>query len=100
MHTLKISEDNPKNREEFNETIKDLVSQVPKRNAVFLAGNFNAKTGSGWNIFKENIGKYGKGLMNSSGRRLLELCKAQNLCIMNTLVSTQKMPQNDVDCSE
>ena len=62
-------------REEFYETIESIIDKTPKRDAIILAGDFNAKTDSGWNEFRENIGKYGKGLMNSSGRRLLEMCK-------------------------
>ena len=66
---------NPELREEFYETIESIIDKTPKRDAIILAGDFNAKTGSGWNEFRENIGKYGKGLINSSGRRLLEMCK-------------------------
>ena len=74
-HTLKVSEGNPELRGELYETIESIIDKTPKRDAIILAGDFNAKTGSGWNEFRENIGKYGKGLMNSSGRRLLEMCK-------------------------
>ena len=71
---------------------KDTTSDViaSKRDAIILAGDFNAKTGSGWNEFRENIGKYGKGLMNSSGRRLLEMCKKNNLYITNTTFKHKK----------
>ena len=89
-HTLKVSEGNPELREEFYETIESIIDKTPKRDAIILAGDFNAKTGSGWNEFRENIGKYGKGLMNSSGRRLLEMCKKNNLYITNTTFKHKK----------
>ena len=81
---------NPELREEFYETIESIIDKTPKRDAIILAGDFNAKTGSGWNEFRENIGKYGKGLMNSSGRRLLEMCKKNNLYITNTTFKHKK----------
>ena len=64
-----------------------IITKTPKRDAIIVAGGFNAKTGSGWerDEFKGNIGKYQKGILNSSGTKLLETCKKHNLIITNTL---------------
>ena len=83
--TLEKSEKNHEEREEFYETLETIIDSIPKRDAVILADDFNARTGSGYNEFKENMGKFGKGQINSSGRRLLEMCKRTDMVISNTL---------------
>ena len=83
-HTLEKAEKCPEDREEFYEILETLVESIPKRDAVIIAGNFNAKTGSGYNDFKENMGRSGKGKMNSSGRRLLEMCQRTDTFLTNT----------------
>ena len=87
---MKTSEENPELREDFYETIESIIDKTPKRDVIILAGNFNTKTGSGWNDFKDNMGKYGKGLINISGRRLLEMRKNKNLYITNTTFNHKK----------
>ena len=89
-HTLKIAEENTEIREEFYETIENIIDKTPKRDVIILAGDFNAKTGSGWKEYKENMGRHGKGLINSSGKRLLEMCKKNNLFITNTTFKHKK----------
>ena len=83
-HTSEKTEKNPELREEFYEILEGTIDKVPKRDEVILAGDFNAKTGSGYNDFKDNMGKFGKGQMNNSGRRLLEMCRKTDLLITNT----------------
>ena len=61
-----------------------MISKFPKRDIVFIAGDFNAKVGSLRNKYPENIGQYGKGEANSSGKILLELCIRNGLSITNT----------------
>ena len=73
----------PKLREDFYESLNGTIEKVPKRN--FLAGDFNAKTGSGHQLYKEHRGKYGKGQMNESEKALLELCSKHDLVITNIL---------------
>ena len=58
----------PDNRELFSEQIHSVISKEKKsKNLVILFGYFNAKTGTGYQLYKENIGKYGKGKMNNNG---------------------------------
>ena len=46
--------------------------------------------GSGYQEYRENMGRYGKGIMNSSGKRLLKLCKTNDLIITNTKFKHKK----------
>ena len=48
-------------------------------------GDFNAKTGSGHTHYPENIGKYGKGHLNSNGEHLLQYAKENDLVLTNTI---------------
>ena len=89
-HTLQISEENPNDREDFYEILETLVDKIPKRDIVIIAGDFNAKTGSARDEFKENMGKFGKELLNSSGRRLLEMCRKEDIVLTNTISDHKK----------
>ena len=83
--TLPVSENNPKIREDFYEELEAIVRRVSNRDYLLTAGDFNAKTGRDWNDYPENIGKYGKGILNSNGKELLEFCNRQSLILTNTL---------------
>ena len=61
------------------------VRQVSNRDYLLIAGDFNAKVGREWDKYGENMGRYGKGEVNSNGKELLEFCNRQNLVITNTL---------------
>ena len=89
-HTLDKSEKEPNIREEFYEALEATIEKTAKRDLLVIAGDFNAKTGSGHEQYPLNMGKFGKGIMNSSGKRLLETCKAQNLLLTNTLFQHKK----------
>ena len=52
---------------------------------MIIAGDFNAKTGREWEAYPDNIGRYGKGEVNSNGKELLEFCNRQGLILTNTL---------------
>ena len=83
--TLGVSEKNPNVREEFYRTLTQVTLKVDKsRHMIVTIGDFNAKTGSGYRIYPENMGKYGKGLMNSNGEYLLEYTKEFDLYLTNT----------------
>ena len=60
------------------------MNDIASRNIMLILGDFNAKTGSGWSEFPGNMGKFGKGLINSSGRILLEFLTKQDLFLTNT----------------
>ena len=66
--------------DQLDKTVKNISS----RNIVLILGDSNAKTGSGWSEFPGNMGKFGKGLINSSGRILLEFLAKQDMFLTNT----------------
>ena len=83
--TLPVSENKPEVRESFYDDLEDVVRSTSNRDQLIVAGDFNAKTGREWKSYPENIGRYGKGEMNSNGKELLEFCHRQNLVLTNTL---------------
>ena len=72
--------------------ISEAIETVANRDFLIITGDFNAKVGSGRKDFPNNMGYYGKGEINSSGKYLLEMCKKYDLIITNTLFK-HKMSQ-------
>ena len=61
---------------------------TPKKDVLFIIGDWNAKVGS-----QETPGVTGKldlGLQNEAGRRLIEFCQENTLIIANTLFKQHK----------
>ena len=59
--------------ERFCEDLQDLLELTPRKNVLFIIGNWNAKVGS-----KETpgvTGKFGLGVQNEAGQRLIEFCQ-------------------------
>ena len=57
---------------------------MPKKDVLFIIGDWNAKVGS-----QETpgvTGKFGLGVWNEAGQRLIEFCQENALVIANTLV--------------
>ena len=67
----------------FYEDLQDLLELTPKKDVLFIIGNWNAKVGS--QEIPGVIGKFGLGVQNEAGQRLLELCQENALVIANTL---------------
>ena len=83
--TLAVSESHPNIRDDFYSILEKTICDVPKHNICIVLGDFNAKTGTGHSIFPENVGIFGKGILNSNGTYLLEVLSRQNMVITNTL---------------
>ena len=67
----------------FYEDLQDLLELTPKKDVLFIIGNWNAKVGS-----QETpgvTGKFGLGVQNEAGQRLIEYCPENTLFIANTL---------------
>ena len=69
--------------ERFYEDLQDLLELTPKKDACFLIGDCNAKVGS--QDIPGETGKFGLGLQNEVGQRLIEFCQENALVIANTL---------------
>ena len=62
---------------------EDLSELTPKKDVLFIIGYWNAKVGS-----QETpgvTGKFGLGVQNETGQRLIEFCQENTLVIANTL---------------
>ena len=74
--------------ERFYEDLQDLLEQTPKKDVLSTIGDWNAKVGS-----QETpgiIGKFGLGIGNEAGQRLIEFCQENALVIANTLFQQHK----------
>ncbi len=83
--TLPVSESKPEVREKFYQDLDSVIQGVSKRNFLTIGGDFNAKTGSGYVNHRENMGRFGRGELNSNGEHLLELAARHDLVLTNTL---------------
>ena len=74
--------------EQFYEDLQDLLELTPKKDVLLLIGEWNAKVGS-----QETpgvTGKFGLGIQNEAGQRLIEFCQENALDIANTLFQQHK----------
>ena len=69
--------------EQFYEDLQDLLELTPKKDVLFIIGDWNAKVGC-----QETPGVTGKfafGVQNEARQRLIEFCQENKLVIANTL---------------
>ena len=74
--------------EQFYEDLQDLLELTPKEDVLFIIRDWNAKVGS-----QETpgvIGKFGLGVQNEAGQRLIAFCQENALVIANTLFQQHK----------
>ena len=72
----------------MNSSIQDLLELTPPKYVIFIIGDWNAKVGS-----QETPGvtrKFGLGMRNEAGQRLIEFCQENALLIANTLFQQHK----------
>ena len=74
--------------EQFCEDLQDLLQLKPKKDVLFIIGDWNSKVGS--QETPRVIGKFGLGLQNEAGQRLIEFCQENALVIANTLLQQHK----------
>ena len=74
--------------EQFYEDLQDLLELTPRKDVLFIIGDWNAKVGS-----QETpgvTGKFGLGLQNEVWQRLIEFCQENTLVITNILFQQHK----------
>ena len=74
--------------ERVYEDLQDLLERTPQKDVLFIIGDWNAKVGS-----QETLGvtgKFGLGVQNEAGKRLIEFCQENTLVIANTLFQQHK----------
>ena len=74
--------------ERFYENLWDLLELTPKKDVLFSIGDWNAKVGS--QEIPGGTGKFGLGVQNEAGQRLIEFCQEYALVIANTLFTQHK----------
>ena len=79
---------NAEEAERFYEHLQDILELTRKKEVLFIIGDWHAKVGS-----QETpgvTGKFGLGVQNEAGQRLIEFCKENTLVIANTLFQQHK----------
>ena len=74
--------------EQFYEGLQDLLELTPKKDVLFIIGDWNAKVGS-----QETPGVTGKfvlGVQNEAGQRPIEFGQENTLVIANTFLQQHK----------
>ena len=69
--------------ERFYEDLHDLLELTPKKDVLFLIGDWNAKVGS--QEILGATGKFGLGVQNEAGQKLTEFSQENTLVIANKL---------------
>ena len=72
----------------FYEDLQDHLELTPQKDVHFIIGDLNVKVGS-----QETPGitrKFGLGIRNEAGQRLIEFCQENALVIANTLFQQHK----------
>ena len=74
--------------ERFYEDLQDLLDLTPNKDVLFIIGDWSAKIGN-----QETpgvTGKFGLGVRNEAGQRLIKFCQENALVIANTLFQKHK----------
>ena len=72
----------------FYEDLPDLLELTPKKDVLFIIGDWNAKVRSQGT--PGVTGKFSLGIWNEAGQRLIEFCQENALVIANTLFQQHK----------
>ena len=86
------SNDEEADVERFYEDLRYLLELTPKKDLLFIIGDWNAKV-----AIQETpgvTGKVGLGVRNEAGQRLIEFCQEITLVIANTLFQQHKRRLN------
>jgi len=79
---------NAEEAEWFYEDLQNLLELTPKKDVLFILGDWNAKVGS---QEKPGVpGKFGFGIRNEAGQVLIEFCQENAQVIANTLFQQHK----------
>ena len=74
--------------EQFYEDLQDLLELTHKKDVLFIIWDWNAKVGS--QEIPGVTGKFGLGVQNEAGQRLIEFCQENPLVIANTAFQQHK----------
>ena len=74
--------------EQFYEDLQDLLELTPKKDILFIIGDWIVKVGS--QEIPGVTGKFGLRVQNEAGQKLTEFCQENTLVIANTLFQQHK----------
>ena len=74
--------------EQFYEDLQDLLELTPQKDFLFIIGDWNAKVGS--QEIPGVTGKFGLGVQNEAGQRLIEFCQENALVITPSSNNTRE----------
>ena len=74
--------------EQYYVDLQDLLELTPKKDVFFIIGDWNAKVGS--QGAPGVSGKFGLGVPNQAGQRLIKFCQENTLVIANILFQQHK----------
>ena len=69
--------------EQFYEDLQDLLELTPPKDVLFIIRDWKAKLRS--QKTPQVTGKFGLGVQNEAGKRLIEFCQDNTMVIANTL---------------
>ena len=78
----------------FYEDLQDLLELTPKKDVLFVIGDWKAKVGS--QEVPGVTGKFGLGIQNEVGQRLTEFCQENARVIASTLFQQHKTLHMDI----
>ena len=73
----------------FYEDLQDLLELTPRKDVLFIIGDWNTEVGS--QEIPGVTGKFGLGVQNEAGQRPIEFCQENTLVIANTLFQKHKI---------
>ena len=76
------------NAKKLKLNLHDLLELTPKKDVLFIIGDWNAKVGC--QEIPEVTGKFGFAVQNETGERLIEFCQENALVTANTLFQQHK----------
>ena len=71
--------------------IQGIIDKVPKRDHLFIMGDFNARVGNLHSSYPHCVGKHTIGAWNDRGVRLANFCSSNNLYITNTFFEKRRL---------
>ena len=74
--------------QQFYKNLHDLLELTPKKDVLFIIGDWNTKVGS--QKIPGLTGKFVLGVQNEAGQRLIQFCQENALVIANTLFRQHK----------
>ena len=72
----------------FYEDLQDIIELTPKKDVLFIIGDWNTKVGI--QELPGLTGKFGLGVQNEAGKKLAEFCQVFALVIANTISPKHK----------